>query len=78
MLCFSMLPIPLAFAADITVSNVSVTPSSLSGGGNVTVKGTIKNTVGEDISLSVSYAEDVADEIIKARIERAGYEVISK
>ncbi|MFR7474094.1 MAG: hypothetical protein ACLUVV_05635 [Christensenellales bacterium] len=38
MLCFSMLPIPLAFAADITVSNVSVTPSSLSGGGNVTVK----------------------------------------
>ena len=59
MLCFSMLPIPLAFAADITVSNVSVTPSSLSGGGNVTVKGTIKNTVGEDISLSVSYAEDV-------------------
>ena len=59
MLCFSMLPIPLAFAADITVSNVSVSPSSLSGGGNVTVKGTIKNTVGEDISLSVSYAEDV-------------------
>lgn len=59
MLCFSMLPIPLAFAADITVSNVSVSPSSLSGGGNVTVKGTIKNTVGEEISLSVSYAEDV-------------------
>ncbi len=28
--------------------------------------------------LTVSYAEDVADEIIKARIERAGYEVISK
>ena len=59
MLCFSMLPIPLAFAADITVSNVSVTPSSLSSGGNVTVKGTIQNTVGEEISLSVSYAEDV-------------------
>lgn len=54
-----MLPIPLAFAADITVSNVSVSPSSLSSGGNVTVKGTIKNTVGENISLSVSYAEDV-------------------
>ena len=39
--------------------NVSVTPSSLSSGGNVTVKGTIQNTVGEEISLSVSYAEDV-------------------
>ena len=59
MLCFTMLPVPLAYAADITVSNVSVSPSSMSSGGNVTVKGTIKNTVGEDITLSVSYAEDV-------------------
>lgn len=59
MLCFALLPVPLALAADITVSGVSVTPSSLASGGNVTVKGTIKNTVGESIDLSVSYAEDV-------------------
>lgn len=59
MLCFAMLPVPLALAADITVSGVSVTPSSLKSGGNVTVKGTVKNTVGEEISISISYAEDV-------------------
>lgn len=59
MLCFLLVPAPKAFAADITVSGVTVTPSSLSKGGNVTVKGKIKNTVGEEITVSISYAEDV-------------------
>ena len=59
MLCFLLVPAPKAFAADITVSGVTVTPSSLSKGGNVTVKGKIKNTIGEEITVSISYAEDV-------------------
>lgn len=44
------------------------------------VVGDIKGVAGKvDLKkglLTVSYAEDVADEIIKARIERAGYHVI--
>ncbi len=55
LVCAFFLPAPHAYAADITVSGVSTTPTSLTAGGDVTVKGKITNTTGEPITLTIEY-----------------------